>query len=103
MRALLPTHPEGPAPSAPLRPTVRGLQERWPVAALSGEPAPVTVGGARRTATTGAARIGVALAVVAGVLLADQLTKWWAVRRLAAGPVHVVWRLDFELSLNTGS
>ncbi len=63
----------------------------------------MTVGGARRTATTGAARIGVALAVVAGVVLADQLTKWWAVRRLAAGPVHVGWRLDFELSLNTGS
>jgi signal peptidase II len=42
---------------------------------------------------------GVALAVV----LADQLTKWWAVDRLATGPVHVVWRLDLALSYNTGS
>lgn len=63
----------------------------------------MTAARTRRAPTTGAARIGVALAVVACVLLADQLTKWWAVRRLAAGPVHLIGRLDFELSLNTGS
>jgi signal peptidase II len=41
--------------------------------------------------------------VVAAAVLADQLTKWWAVRWLASGPVHVFWRLDLALSLNTGS
>ena len=34
---------------------------------------------------------------------ADQVTKSWAVHRLASGPVHVVWKLDFELATNTGS
>lgn len=33
----------------------------------------------------------------------DQLTKAWAVHRLPQGPVHVVWKLDLELALNTGS
>jgi signal peptidase II len=41
--------------------------------------------------------------VVAAVLLADQLTKSWAANRLASGPIHVIWRLDLALSLNTGS
>ena len=36
------------------------------------------------------------------VVLVDQLSKWWAVDRLASGPVHVVWRLDLILSYNTG-
>jgi len=54
-------------------------------------------------ASTGPARLAVAVGVVALVVLADQLTKWWAVDRLRAGPVHVVWRLDFALSYNTGS
>ncbi len=63
----------------------------------------MTAARTRRAPTTGAARIGVGLGVVACVLLADQLTKWWALRRLSAGPVHVIGRLDFELSLNTGS
>jgi signal peptidase II len=52
---------------------------------------------------SGPARLAVAGGVVALVVLADQLTKWWAVDRLASGPVHVVWRLDFALSVNTGS
>ncbi len=54
-------------------------------------------------APTGPARLAVAVGVVALVVLVDQLTKWWAVDRLSAGPVHVVWRLDFALSYNTGS
>jgi len=53
--------------------------------------------------STGPARLAVAVGVVAVVVLADQLTKWWAVDRLADGPVHVVWRLDLALSFNTGS
>ena len=43
------------------------------------------------------------MAVAAGVVAADQASKSWAVHRLARGPVHVVWKLDFELSYNTGS
>jgi signal peptidase II len=53
--------------------------------------------------STGPARLAVAVAVVAAVVLADQLSKSWAVNRLASGPIHVVWRLDLALSLNTGS
>lgn len=37
------------------------------------------------------------------VVAADQITKTWAVHRLVHGPVHVVWKLDFELGYNTGS
>ena len=47
--------------------------------------------------------MAVAVGVVAAVLLADQLSKWWAVSRLPSGSVHVLWRLDLTLSLNTGS
>jgi signal peptidase II len=42
---------------------------------------------------------GVAVVVVA----VDQATKSWAVDRLAHGPVHVVWKLDFELTYNSGA
>jgi signal peptidase II len=44
-----------------------------------------------------------AVGVVAAVVLADQLSKSWAVNRLASGPIHVLWRLDLALSFNTGS
>lgn len=82
---------------------MRGVQERWPVPALTDETAVVTEGRSHGTSSTGAAGLAVAAGVVAVVVLADQLTKWWAVDRLSSGPVHVVWRLDMELSLNTGS
>jgi signal peptidase II len=45
----------------------------------------------------------VAVAVVAAVVAADQLTKWWAVSRLSRGPIHVIGTLDFELTRNTGA
>ncbi len=41
--------------------------------------------------------------MAAVVVVVDQLTKWWAVDRLARGPVHVVGTLDLELTRNTGS
>jgi len=41
--------------------------------------------------------------VVAVVLTADQLTKWWATDRLSQGPIHVLGPLDFQLSFNTGA
>ena len=63
----------------------------------------VTDVGHRGTSPTGAAKLAVAVGIVAAVVLADQLTKWWAVDRLVSGPVHVIWRLDFALSTNTGS
>ena len=63
----------------------------------------VTDAGHRGTSPTGAAKLAVAVGVVAAIVLADQLTKWWAVDRLVSGPVHVLWRLDFVLSNNTGS
>ncbi len=44
-----------------------------------------------------------ALSVVVGVVVADQLTKWWAVTRLAQGSIHVIGTLDLELARNTGA
>ncbi len=63
----------------------------------------VTGDGHHEAPASGPARLAVALGVVVAVVLADQLTKWWAVDRLSSGPVHVFWRLDFSLSYNTGS
>jgi len=70
------------------------MQERGVAPALSGgmRHGP---GAARRLLVTGA----VALVVVA----ADQATKSWAVHRLARGPIHVVWKLDLELTYNSGA
>jgi signal peptidase II len=82
---------------------VRRLQEWWPVPALTGEPSVVTDDGHHAKPPAGPARLAVALGVVVLVVLVDQLTKWWAVDRLPSGPVHVIWRLDFSLSYNTGS
>jgi len=45
-----------------------------------------------------------ATGIVVGVLLADQLTKLWAVRRLADGPVALAGdTVSFRLARNTGS
>jgi len=79
------------------------MQERWPVASLTDETAVVTEDGNHAPSPSGPAKLAVAVGIVAAVVLADQLTKWWAVDRLASGPVHVFWRLDFSLSVNTGS
>jgi len=79
------------------------MQERWPVPALTDETAVVTEDRDHGTSSTGAAGLAVAVGVAAIIVLADQLTKWWAVDRLSSGPVHVAWRLDLALSLNTGS
>ena len=46
-----------------------------------------------------AALAGVALAVVA----VDQLTKTWAERALADGPIHVVWTISLNLTYNSGA
>jgi signal peptidase II len=44
-----------------------------------------------------------AVAVVVAVVAADQLSKWWAVDRLASGGIHVVGPLDLELARNSGA
>ncbi len=36
------------------------------------------------------------------VVVADQLTKAWAVDRLSRGDIDIVWTLRFHLSYNTG-
>jgi signal peptidase II len=37
-----------------------------------------------------------------GVVAVDQLTKSWALRRLADAPLDVFWTLRFNLSFNSG-
>jgi signal peptidase II len=49
-------------------------------------------------------RPGLATAIVLGVVIADQLSKLWAVRQLADGPVSIFGDgVSFELTRNTGS
>jgi signal peptidase II len=79
---------------------VRGLQERRPLTALNGRPA---AGRDRRAGPSAPRRAAVAAAVMVGVVAADQLSKWWAVTRLARGPIHVIGTVDLELSRNTGA
>ena len=59
---------------------------------------PVTVGH-----PSGLRRLSAAAAVVVLVVLADQLSKWWAVSRLSHGPIHLIGTLDLELTYNSGS
>ncbi len=40
--------------------------------------------------------------VAAAVVAADQATKTWALHHLAAGPRHIVWTLQLDLTYNTG-
>jgi signal peptidase II len=48
-------------------------------------------------------RLLVAVAVAIVVVAVDQATKTWAVHRLSRGPIHVVWKLDLELTYNSGA
>lgn len=43
------------------------------------------------------------VAVAAIVVIADQLTKWWAVRTLADHDVDLVWTLRLHLVRNSGA
>ena len=65
---------------------MRRLQERGPVPALAPRP-------------RWALAAGTAVAVVA----LDQVTKSWALRSLADGPVHLVWTLHLNLTFNSGA
>ena len=42
-------------------------------------------------------------AVAVGVLLLDQLTKTWAERGLADGPIHLFWTISLRLTYNSGA
>ena len=44
-----------------------------------------------------------ALAVLAAVVLADQLTKHWALASFQYRPKHVVWTLELVVAHNTGT
>jgi signal peptidase II len=44
----------------------------------------------------------VPLGLAAAVVLVDQLTKWWALRRLPDGAIEVIWTLQFRLTFNSG-
>jgi signal peptidase II len=48
-------------------------------------------------------RLVLAGCVAALVVVADQVTKSWAVHRLSHGDIHVIWKLDLELTYNTGA
>jgi signal peptidase II len=52
---------------------------------------------------TSRATTTIVLGTAAAVLVIDQLTKAWAQRALADGPIHVVWTLDLRLVINTGA
>jgi signal peptidase II len=53
---------------------------------------------------TRAGRPVLATSIVVGIVLADQLTKLWAVRDLADGPVSILGDdVDLRLARNTGS
>ena len=43
------------------------------------------------------------LLIAAAVLVVDQITKWWALRALADGPIDVFWTLRLNLVFNTGA
>lgn len=48
-------------------------------------------------------RLLIAVSVAVVVVAADQATKSWAVHRLSRGPIHVVWKLDLQLTYNSGA
>jgi signal peptidase II len=75
------------------------VQERWTVTTLTDGDVVVAEPKDRPEVR----RLLVAGAVTAGVVLVDQVTKWWALDRLSSGPIHVIGTLDLELSHNTGS
>jgi signal peptidase II len=79
---------------------VRGLQERRAVTALTDDAAATAPPSGF---SAGPRRLAVAATVLVAVVVADQLTKWWAVTRLPDGPIHVIGTLDLELSRNTGA
>ncbi len=48
-------------------------------------------------------RLALVLAIASGVVIADQLSKWWAVRTLGSRTIDLVWTLRLRLVENTGA
>lgn len=86
-------------------------------AAHGAEPPSVADGGAPARSGSGPSRIGdvasargrtrhpvaLSLVIAACIVVADQVTKHWALQRLGDGDeVHVVWTLQFNLAYNSG-
>jgi signal peptidase II len=65
--------------------------------------APLSLGDRRHRRPDALRRVLVAGAVAVVVVVVDQVTKSWAVRRLSHGDIHVVWKLDLELTYNSGA
>ncbi|HEV3281072.1 MAG TPA: signal peptidase II [Acidimicrobiales bacterium] len=78
-----------------------GLQERRSVTALTDRSTGIAGDQPRSVGRT--RRVLVAVVVTIAVVAADQLTKWWAVTRLADGRIHLVGTLDLELARNSGA
>jgi len=62
-----------------------------------------TAGARSSEARAPARRWALILGVASGVLLVDQLSKWWAVHTLSSRTIAVVWTLRFNLTGNTGA
>jgi signal peptidase II len=56
-----------------------------------------------RPVTAGRARWRLLLGVAAGILVIDQLTKWWAIESLPGRTVDLVGSLRLNLAMNYGS
>jgi signal peptidase II len=96
----VPSDADSPRRSPPLTPSqASGRAEPDPAASdtnrhgLGPQPSPAPVG-----------RPLLATAIVLGVVVLDQLSKWWAVRDLRDAPVNVIGDdIGFALVRNTGS
>lgn len=76
------------------------MQERGiGTAPLTSEP----VAPARPARDAGRARWRLLLGVAASVLVADQLTKWWAIESLPGRTIDIVGSLRLNLAMNYGS
>lgn len=63
---------------------------------------PLSDGEGRHRGTPGR-RLLVAGSVAAVVVAVDQVTKTWATHRLAHQSIHVIWKLDLQLTYNSGA
>jgi signal peptidase II len=80
---------------------VRGVQERRSVTSLTRAAPSLSL--ARRRGESHWVNLALGGGIAALVVATDQLTKSWALDRLAHGPIHVLGPLDLVLSFNTGA
>src|ERR1700728_4441045 len=92
---------EGSAARASLRPTLRRLQERGPVAALGDRDATSAVPSSEHRGA-GRRRLASTVITAVAVLAIDQVTKSIALARLHR-PVHLFGPFGFNLTFNSGT